>query len=53
MKDKLLELQARRRNKMKIYNDTASNSWKKQLYRLELALIDNKIKLEQLKRQYR
>ena len=53
MKDKLMDLQNNYRKKMKIYNDTASNSWKKQLHRYELELINGRIKIERLKRQYR
>ena len=52
MKDRLLQLQAIKRNKMTIYNATSSYSWKKKLHRLELDLIESKIKIERLKRQY-
>jgi len=53
MKDPLIELQERRRIKQRNYNSTPSYSWKKKLYKIELDIIDNKIKLEQLKKQYR
>lgn len=53
MKDKLIELQERRRNKIREYNITPSYSWKKKLHKIELDIIENKIKLEQLKKQYR
>jgi hypothetical protein len=51
MKDKLIELQGKRRDKFKIYNDTQSSSWKKNLYRYQLDVIDSRIKIERLKRQ--
>ena len=53
MKDTLTELQNRKRNKLKVYNSTPSYSWKKKLYKIEIEILDNKIKLEQLKKQYR
>jgi len=52
MKDRLTQLQEIKRNKTTIYNSTPSNSWKKQLRRFEIELIDGKIKIEKLKRQY-
>ena len=48
-----MELQIKRRNKQKIYNDAPMTSWKKRLYRYELELIDGRIKIERLKKQYR
>ena len=53
MKDKIFLLQDKRRKKMKVYNDTPGDSWKKQLHRIEIQIMDSRIKLEQLKRQYR
>lgn len=53
MKDKLTELRERRTKKLKAYNGTPSYSWKKKLYKIELEIIENKIKIEILKRQYR
>lgn len=53
MKDAISELINRKRKKMMVYNKTPSNSWKKQLYRIELQILDNRIRLEQLKKQYR
>ena len=53
MKDKLTELQEIRRRKFSEYNKTPSYSWKKKLNKMALDIIDIKIKMEQLKRQYR
>ena len=52
MKNILNDLINKRRDKMKEYNDTPSYSWKKKLYRIELQLLDGRIKRERLKRQY-
>lgn len=53
MKDKLMELRERKTKKLRDYNHTPSYSWKKKLYKIELEIIDNKIKIEILKKQYR
>lgn len=52
MKDKLTELQEIKRNKQNLINKTPSYSWKRKLYALEIQLVENKIKIELLKRQY-
>ena len=53
MKDRLLQLQAIKRIKAKMYYDTPSNSWKKQLHKYEMELLDKKIMIEKLKRQHK
>ena len=50
--DKLKELNNKRGIKFKEYNDTPATSWKKKLRRLELDIIDGRIRRERLKRQY-
>lgn len=52
MNKKLIELQKKRRIKLKEYNDTLSNSWKKRLKRIELQIIDSQINRERLKHLY-
>jgi uncharacterized protein (UPF0218 family) len=52
MNKKLIELQKRRRIKLKEYNDTLTSSWKKKLKRIELQIIDGQINREQLKEQH-
>ena len=52
MIDKLSILQDQRKEKLKEYNKTPITSWKKKLHRLELGIIDGKIKIEKLKKQY-
>jgi isocitrate lyase len=53
MKDKLTELREKKIKKLRDYNNTPSYSWKKKLYKIELEIIDNRIKIEILKKQYR
>jgi len=53
MKDRLTELEEIKRQKRKVYTNTPFDSWKKKLYRYELELIDGRIKIERLKRQYK
>ncbi len=53
MKDAISELINRKKKKMITYNKNPCNSWKKQLYRIELQILDNRIRFEQLKKQYR
>ena len=53
MKDRITALQELRRNKQKKYNQTPSYSWKKKLIKIELDIVDSKIKMELLKKQYR
>jgi len=53
MKDRLLQLQAIKRIKAKMYYDTPSNSWKKQLHKFEMDIMDIKIKIERLKQQHK
>ena len=52
MKDKLSELRELRSKKLKVYNKTPSYSWKKKLVKIEIEMVDNRIKMEILKRQY-
>lgn len=51
MNIKLIELQKKRRIKLKEYNDTLSSSWKKKLKRIELQIIDGQINRERLIQQ--
>lgn len=53
MKDKISELQAIRKIKYKSYTDTPAYSWKKKLYKIEIEIIDGKLKRERLRRQFR
>ena len=53
MKDRITALQELRRNKLRKYNQTPSYSWKKKLIKIELDILENRIKLELLKKQYR
>ena len=53
MSNKLIDLQNKRRIKLKEYNGTNSNSWKKRLKRIELQIIDGQINRERLKEQYK
>lgn len=48
-----MQLREIRRQKFKVYSEALSISWKKKLYKLELQIIDNKIQIEKLKRQYK
>ncbi len=52
MNKKLIELQNKRRIKLKEYNDTLTGSWKKRLKRIELQIIDGQINRERLKQQH-
>jgi hypothetical protein len=52
MRNKLIELQKKRRIKLKEYNSTLTNSWKKRLKRIELQIIDGQINRERLIQQY-
>lgn len=53
MKNRLTELEEIKRQKRKVYAKCPFGSWKKKLYRFELELIEMKIKIERLKRQYK
>jgi len=53
MNKKLIELQKRRRIKLKEYNDTLTSSWKKKLKRIELQIIDGQINRQRLIGQYK
>jgi len=52
MISKLLTLQNKRIIKLKEYNATSTNSWKKRLRRLELQILDSQINREKLIRQF-
>jgi hypothetical protein len=52
MKDKLTELKNKRAIKLKEYNGTSYESWRKKLYRLQLQAINTNIQIEQLKRKF-
>ena len=52
MNKKLIDLQNKRRIKLKEYNDTLTSSWKKRLRRIELQIIDGQINRERLKHQH-
>lgn len=52
MIDKLSILQDQRKDKLKEYYKTPINSWKRKLHKLELEIIDGKIKIAKLKKQY-
>jgi len=52
MKDRITELQKRKRDKLKAYNGISANSWKKKLYRLQLDIIEKQIQIERLRRQF-
>jgi hypothetical protein len=53
MSNRLRELIDKRVIKLKEYNNTATTSWKKKLRRLELLTIENNIRIERLKRQFK
>lgn len=53
MRSKLIVLINKRRAKLKEYNNTSTNSWKKRLKRIELQIIDGQINIERLKQQYK
>jgi hypothetical protein len=46
------ELQKKRQKKYQEYQDTDPTSWKKQAKKLELEILDIKIKYEKLKSRY-
>ena len=52
MNNNLNQLIAKRNLKAKEYNDTPSYSWKKKLYKLELDILNGKIKILRLRKQY-
>jgi hypothetical protein len=52
MSNRIIQLQNKRRIKVKEYNDTLTSSWKKKLKRIELQIIDSQISRERLKHQY-
>jgi hypothetical protein len=53
MTNKLIILQKRHKTKLKEYNDTSTNSWKKRLKRIELQIIDGQINRERLLQQFK
>lgn len=53
MNKKLIDLLNKRRIKLKEYNNTGSNSWKKKLKRIELQIIDSQINRERLIQQFK
>jgi len=53
MNKKLNDLLNKRRVKLKEYNGTSSNSWKKKLKRIELQIIDSQINRERLIQQFK
>ena len=50
--NKLRELTNKRKIKYTEYIKTSYTSWKKKLRKLELDILDGKIKIEKLKRQF-
>ncbi len=52
MENKIQDLLKKRRDKLKEYNTTDSKSWKKRLKKLELDIIEIKVKIEKLRKQY-
>jgi hypothetical protein len=47
--NKFQDLQSKRNAKLQQLNDTPSSSWKKELFKLELNLLDGKIAIAEFK----
>jgi len=53
MNERLKELESKRQKKIKVYNATPSNSWKRKLIKMEIEIIEGRIKIEKLKQQFK